>query len=246
MKPKSSSYRIYFYNRAYEALLSCGLFLQLSCLQVNAAQESPSIPVEMRGILTLPSESRFSLRKKDSGQVFWIEVGQERHGVKALLFDAAESILTVGFGGAEYNLSLVEAKDEYRWVVQSYTTDGMADEAPQEMRSPPRPARMQAIHSPQSLAERRERARQTREARGLRTDSSNAGVVAASPVGPEGAEGDSRITPPTAEPGTATDTLELQRGEDLTLITGRGRGNGAYRGTYVVRTPRTGIAGLGN
>lgn len=236
MKPEFCINPICFLDRAYRALLACGLLLVLSCLQVQAAEETSPAPVEMRGILTLSSESSFSLRKKHSGQVFWIQLGQERNGVKALQFDVEQSTLTVGIAGTEYDLSLIEAKDDYRWVVKSAPTPDAVEEEAAAPQRPPRPVRLQAIQSAEHLAERRERAQRIREARGL-TSGSNA-AMARQEASASGAP-DQTNAPSGSTPEVATsDTLELQKGAEHNVLSDRRASSGAYRGRYVVRTPR--------
>lgn len=207
------------------------------CIGLVAAQARPvssTAPVEFRGYFKTADSLSFSLRIPERGQSFWIEPGQWRNGVEIVEFDPENRSLTVQVNGEEFELPLVQASNRSLPVLTSYLAE-VVEGASDEMRRPPRPVRLTAIHSPQSLAERRERAQRIRAERGLSpVDGSTVASVRSSST--------NGVSPPETSTVSQTggsgapDTLELQRGDERILLTAGA--SGVYRGHYVVRTPR--------
>lgn len=207
------------------------------CIGLVAAQARPvssTAPVEFRGYFKTADSLSFSLRIPERGQSFWIELGQWRNGVEIVEFDPENRSLTVQVNGEEFELPLVQASNRSLPVLTS-DLPKVVEGASDEMRRPPRPVRLTAIHSPQSLAERRERAQRIRAERGL-------SPVGGSTVASVRSSSTNGVSPPETSTVSQTggsgapDTLELKRGDERILLTAGA--SGVYRGHYVVRTPR--------
>lgn len=208
--------------------------LSFSPITAQANSASSTAPVEFRGYFKTADSLSFSLRIPERGQSFWIEPGQWRNGVEIVEFDPENRSLTVQVNGEEFELPMIQASNRSLPVLTS-DLPKVVEGASDEMRRPPRPVRLTAIHSPQSLAERRERAQRIRAERGL-------SPVGGSTVASVRSSSTNGVSPPETSTvsqtggSAAPDTLERQRGDERILLTAGA--SGVYRGHYVVRTPR--------
>jgi hypothetical protein len=208
--------------------------LSISSFTTQAKSSSSTAPVEFRGYFKTADSLSFSLRIPQREQSFWIEMGQWKNGIEIVEFDQENYSLTVQVNGEVFELPMIQASNRPLSVITSDLSKGVAG-ASDEMRRPPRPVRLADIHTPQSFAERMERTQQIRAERGLPPAGSSTIASDTSSSTNEVSQSDT-LTASQAVGNAAPDTLELQRGNERILLTGGARG--AYRGHYVVRTPR--------
>lgn len=101
-------------------------------------RESPSSPIEMRGILQLSSETQFSLRERSSGQHYWLKLGQERNGLRLDAYDRETQLLAVTYHGQNYKIGLEEASSSPMALKESTAETYVAPTPVERERNRPR------------------------------------------------------------------------------------------------------------
>lgn len=86
-------------------LLALGYFLILTQTTGAVSSKMP----ELKGILTLGGESRFSLQLPGEDRAFWAKVGEARHGLQVIAYDSRNETLEVQYHGKRGELTLVKA-----------------------------------------------------------------------------------------------------------------------------------------
>ena len=94
---------------------------------------------ELRGVVHLQDEWRFSIRNKATQGSFWLEIGVSAYGLTAESFDSESGRLTLVHQGSRHHLAMAKADLEAIQVVRSSTTNVMP-EAASESGIPPAPA----------------------------------------------------------------------------------------------------------
>lgn len=106
--PKAKHSLIYRHCHWLKTGLLTGL-ISAQCvapLHAELLRDKATAPAELRGIVHLSSEMQFSLRERESGQRFWLKLGQERHGIRLEDYDPDTRLLMVTYQGQNFEIGL--------------------------------------------------------------------------------------------------------------------------------------------